>query len=62
MTFIILKELKDLGARIYVLDSKIKLDVKGNTLSNEISERIKYYRIDILNLIENLQKTLNRSR
>ena len=47
----LLKELKNLGARIYAVDNKIKLDIKAGSLTNEISERIKYYRDDILELI-----------
>jgi amino acid adenylation domain-containing protein len=52
----LLKELKNLGARIYAIDDKIKLDIKEGSLTSEISERIKYYRDDILTLIGETSK------
>ena len=52
----LLKELKTIGAKIYVADGKIKLDVKKGSLTSEISEKIKYYRNEIFVLLEETSK------
>jgi amino acid adenylation domain-containing protein len=52
----LLKELKKLEARIYTLNGKIKLDIKAGLLTDEISEKIKYYREDILALLGEVSK------
>ena len=48
----LLVELKNLGARIYSVDDKIKLDIEPSALSSEIAEKIRYYRKDILSLLQ----------
>jgi tyrocidine synthetase-3 len=52
----LLRELKNLDARIYTLDKKIKIDIKAGALTNEISEGIKYYRNEILTIIGETSK------
>ena len=37
----LLKELKNLGAKIQVESGKIKVDIKAGSLTKEISEKIK---------------------
>jgi amino acid adenylation domain-containing protein len=58
----LLKEIKNLGARIYVVDDKIKLDIKKGILTNEISEKIKFYRDDLLTLIKDNSKPFEFSQ
>src|SRR5688572_30625164 len=48
----LLTQLKSLGARIYSVDDKIKLEIEPGALSSEISDKIKYYRKDILSLLQ----------
>jgi amino acid adenylation domain-containing protein len=52
----LLVELKNLGARIYSVDDKIKLDIEPDVLSSKISDKIKYYRKDILLLLQESYK------
>ncbi|MFT5823206.1 MAG: amino acid adenylation domain-containing protein [Crocinitomix sp.] len=44
----LLKELKNLGARIYVVDGKIKLDIKREDLTKDISDKIKFLKEDLI--------------
>jgi amino acid adenylation domain-containing protein len=53
-----LVELKSLGARLYSEDDRIKLDIEPGVLTSEISDKIKYYRKEILSL---LQESNNKS-
>ena len=52
----LLVELKNLGARIYAEGDKLKLDIAPGVLSSEISDKIKYYRKDILSLLQESDK------
>ncbi|WP_165760157.1 non-ribosomal peptide synthetase, partial [Niastella populi] len=54
----LLVELKNLGARLYYVNDKIKLDVEPGVLTSEISDKIKFYRKEILSL---LQESNNKS-
>ncbi len=47
----LLKELKDRGGKIYKLDGKLKLEIKAEKLTDEIKEKIKFFKEDILELI-----------
>ena len=49
--YALMKELKDLGARIYAVDGQLKLDIKQGALTQEIAEKIKRHRDDILALV-----------
>ena len=55
----LLVQLKNLGARIYSVDDKIKLDIQPGTLTSEISDKIKYYRKDILAILKESGRNSN---
>ncbi len=52
----LLVQLKNLGARLYSVDDKIKLDIEPGVLNSELSDKIRYYRKDLLSLLQEASK------
>lgn len=52
----LLKELKARKAKIYTVDNKLKLDIKQEYLTKELSDKIKHFRDDLLTFLSDTKE------